>query len=50
LFSALAKANVNVRATAQGASEYNITVVIDSSDSARALKSAHAQFYSQVTL
>lgn len=49
LFSALAKANVNVRATAQGASEYNITVVIDGRDSVRALKTVHAEFYSQGT-
>ena len=38
---------MNVRATAQGASEYNITVVIDSADSARALKSVHAEFYAK---
>ena len=29
LFSALAKANVNITAIAQGCSEYNITVVVD---------------------
>ena len=45
LFTALAKAQVNVRATAQGASEYNITIVIDGADSARALKSVHSEFY-----
>mmetsp|Transcript_23921 Transcript_23921/g.74812 ORF Transcript_23921/g.74812 Transcript_23921/m.74812 type:complete len:938 (-) Transcript_23921:174-2987(-) len=45
LFSALAKANVNIRAIAQGCSEYNITVVVDQVDSAKALQSAHSQFY-----
>ena len=34
-----------MRAIAQGCSEYNITVVVDSDDSSRALKAAHARFY-----
>ena len=51
MFSALAKANVNIRATAQGCSEYNITVVIDGADSVRALRAVHSRFYlSQVPI
>ncbi|KAG0616791.1 hypothetical protein M758_5G142100 [Ceratodon purpureus] len=45
LFTALAKANINVRAIAQGCSEYNITVVVDQDDSIRALKAVHSRFY-----
>lgn len=45
LFGALAHAGVNVRAIAQGASERNISIVIDSDDAARALRAAHAGFY-----
>jgi aspartokinase/homoserine dehydrogenase 1 len=45
VFSALAKASVNVRAIAQGASERNISVVIDGRGSARALRAVHSSFY-----
>jgi aspartokinase/homoserine dehydrogenase 1 len=45
VFSALGKASVNVRAIAQGASERNISVVIDGRGSARALRSVHSSFY-----
>mmetsp|Transcript_35708 Transcript_35708/g.43078 ORF Transcript_35708/g.43078 Transcript_35708/m.43078 type:complete len:928 (+) Transcript_35708:53-2836(+) len=45
LFSALAKANINVSAIAQGCSEYNLTVVVSKADSVKALKAAHARFY-----
>lgn len=45
LFSALGRANVNVRAIAQGASERNISVVIDEANTTRALRAAHAGFY-----
>jgi aspartokinase/homoserine dehydrogenase 1 len=45
VFSALGKAGVNVRAIAQGASERNISVVIDGRTSARALRSVHSSFY-----
>lgn len=45
LFDALAKASINVKAIAQGCSEYNITVVIDQADSARALAAVHSRFY-----
>jgi len=43
--SALGKAGVNVRAIAQGASERNISVVVDGADTRRALRAAHAGFY-----
>uniref|UniRef100_A0A7N0TRB1 Aspartokinase n=1 Tax=Kalanchoe fedtschenkoi TaxID=63787 RepID=A0A7N0TRB1_KALFE len=45
LFNALAKANINIRAIAQGCSEYNITVVLKREDCIRALKAVHSRFY-----
>jgi bifunctional aspartokinase / homoserine dehydrogenase 1 len=45
VFQALGTAGVNVRAIAQGASERNISVVIDGKGSARALRSVHSSFY-----
>jgi aspartokinase/homoserine dehydrogenase 1 len=45
LFGALARARVNVRAIAQGASERNISVAIASHDAKRALRAAHAGFW-----
>ncbi|KAL1833818.1 hypothetical protein ACET3Z_003469 [Daucus carota] len=45
LFNALAKANINVRAIAQGCTEYNITVVLSREDCVRALKAVHSRFY-----
>ncbi|XP_037491348.1 bifunctional aspartokinase/homoserine dehydrogenase, chloroplastic isoform X2 [Jatropha curcas] len=45
LFNALAKANINVRAIAQGCSEYNITVVVKREDCIRALKAVHSRFF-----
>ncbi|KAK9724171.1 hypothetical protein RND81_05G053600 [Saponaria officinalis] len=51
LFTALAKANINIRAIAQGCSEYNITVVIKRDDCIKALRAAHSRFYlSRTTL
>lgn len=44
-FSALAKANVNIVAIAQGSSEYNITCLVKQEDSVRALRAAHSRFY-----
>jgi aspartokinase/homoserine dehydrogenase 1 len=50
-FGSLVRAGVNVKAIAQGSSERNISVVIDSADASRALRAAHAGFYlSQQTL
>ncbi len=45
VFNALGTANVNVRAIAQGASERNISVVVDGTDATRALRAVHAGFY-----
>jgi aspartokinase/homoserine dehydrogenase 1 len=44
-FGALGKANVNIRAIAQGSSERNISAVIDQKDATRALRAVHAGFY-----
>ncbi len=45
LFHSLARAGVNVRAIAQGASERNISVAIAADDAARALRAVHAGFF-----
>jgi len=45
LFAALARAQVNIRAIAQGASERNISVAIRETDAARALRAAHSAFW-----
>lgn len=45
LFGALARARVNIRAIAQGASERNISVAIAASEQTRALRAAHAAFW-----
>jgi len=45
LFGALGNAGVNVRAIAQGASERNISVVVDRSNAAKALRAVHSGFY-----
>ena len=45
LFAGLAKARVNIRAIAQGASERNISVAIDADDATRGLRAAHSAFW-----
>jgi len=45
LFGSLGHAGVNVRAIAQGASERNISAVIDAADANRALRAVHSGFY-----
>lgn len=45
MFAALAKANINIRAIAQGSSEFNITALIDQKDSVKALRAVHGRFY-----
>ncbi|MEQ9400952.1 MAG: bifunctional aspartate kinase/homoserine dehydrogenase I [Longimicrobiales bacterium] len=45
LFTALARASINVRAIAQGASERNISVAISGREARRAVRAAHAAFY-----
>ena len=45
LFGALGRAQVNILAIAQGSSERNISVAIDSADATKALRAAHAGFW-----
>ena len=45
VFGALGSAGVNVRAIAQGASERNISLVIDAKQTTRGLRSVHSAFY-----
>jgi aspartokinase/homoserine dehydrogenase 1 len=45
VFGALGNARINVRAIAQGASERNISVVVDGRHATRALRATHASFY-----
>jgi bifunctional aspartokinase / homoserine dehydrogenase 1 len=45
VFNALGSAGVNVHAIAQGASERNISVVVDQKDATRALRAVHSGFY-----
>jgi aspartokinase/homoserine dehydrogenase 1 len=45
VFSALGNASVNIRAIAQGASERNISAVIDGKDATKALRAVHSSFY-----
>src|SRR5262245_22987004 len=44
-FTALGKADVNVRAIAQGSSERNISAVIEQPDATKALRAVHSAFY-----
>jgi aspartokinase/homoserine dehydrogenase 1 len=45
LFGALGQAGISVRAIAQGASERNISLVVDRKDTVKALRAVHAGFY-----
>ncbi len=45
VFDSLGRAAINVRAIAQGASERNISVVVDGKGAAKALRAVHAGFY-----
>ncbi|MEO6631705.1 MAG: bifunctional aspartate kinase/homoserine dehydrogenase I, partial [Mucilaginibacter sp.] len=49
LFHALGRNGVNVRAIAQGSSEYNISVIIGAHDLAKALNAVHDGFFTQLT-
>ena len=44
-FSSLARAGVNIRAIAQGSSERNISAVIKSEESGKALRALHSSFF-----
>ncbi len=45
LFQAFGQAGINIRAIAQGASQRNISAVIDDRDASKALRAVHAAFY-----
>jgi aspartokinase/homoserine dehydrogenase 1 len=47
MFSMLGKNNVNIRAIAQGASEKNISAVINSADAKKALNALHEEFFEE---
>ena len=49
LFHALGRNGINVRAIAQGSSEYNISVIILAHDIAKALNAVHDAFFIQLT-
>jgi aspartokinase/homoserine dehydrogenase 1 len=49
MFSTLGRNNINIRAIAQGASEKNITAVIDEKDVKKALNTLHEQFFESET-
>jgi len=49
LFHALGRNGINVRAIAQGSSEYNISVIISATDLAKALNAVHDAFFIQLT-
>jgi aspartokinase/homoserine dehydrogenase 1 len=49
LFHALGRNGVNVRAIAQGSSEYNISVIISAHDLAKALNAVHDAFFIELT-
>ncbi|MEJ2905350.1 bifunctional aspartate kinase/homoserine dehydrogenase I [Pedobacter panaciterrae] len=48
LFSALGRNGVNVRAIAQGSSEYNISVIISKTDLSKAVNAIHDAFYADL--
>lgn len=49
LFHALGRNGINVRAIAQGSSEYNISVIISATDLAKALNAVHDAFFIELT-
>ncbi len=49
MFSTLGKNNINIRAIAQGASEKNISAVIDEKDVKKALNTLHERFFEEKT-
>jgi aspartokinase/homoserine dehydrogenase 1 len=48
LFHALGRNGINVRAIAQGSSEFNISVIISKDDLAKALNAVHDAFFSEL--
>ena len=49
LFHALGRNGINVRAIAQGSSEYNISVIISANDLSKALNAVHDGFFVELT-
>ena len=49
LFHALGRNGINIRAIAQGSSEYNISVIIAKADLAKALNAVHDAFFAQLS-
>ncbi len=49
MFSSLGKNNINIRAIAQGASEKNISIVIEENDVKKALNTLHEEFFESIT-
>ncbi|MFS4481867.1 bifunctional aspartate kinase/homoserine dehydrogenase I [Hyunsoonleella sp. 2307UL5-6] len=49
MFSTLGKNNINIRAIAQGASEKNISIVIEETDVKKALNTLHEVFFESIT-
>jgi len=45
LFQAFGQAGINIRAIAQGASQRNISAVVDDKDASKAIRAVHAAFY-----
>ena len=45
MFSSLGLNNVNIRATAQGSSERNISIIINENDTKKALNTLHEAFF-----
>lgn len=48
LFHALGRNGVNVRAIAQGSSEYNISVILEQTDLSKAVNAVHDAFYTEL--
>ena len=49
MFAALGKQGITVRATAQGSSERNISVIIKSDDTSEAIKEIHKEFFDKTS-
>ena len=49
MFSSLGRNNINIRAIAQGASEKNISIVIEEADVKKALNTLHEVFFESIT-
>ncbi len=50
VFHVVAKANINIHMVSQGASEINISFVVEESDAVRAVQALHAHFFQEVNV